>query len=103
MRNNANQNSNIQINNNCVSIYECFYYNQKSDLFSGENKNFCNICKQLWDSIYTSKIFSSPNNLIIILNRGKGNIFDVKLDFTEIIDITQFVLKRDKPQIQYSL
>ena len=82
--------------------YECFSYNQKSDLFSGDNRNYCNICRQLWDSIYTSKIFISPNILFIILNRGKGNNYDVKLDFTETIDITQFVLKKDKPQIIYN-
>ena len=103
MKNNANKNNNIQINNNCVSIYECFYYNQKSELFTGENRNYCNICKQLYDSIYISKIFSSPINLIIILNRGKGNIYDVKLDFSETIDVSQFVLLKEKPQIIYSL
>ena len=92
----------INANNN-VTIYECFYYNQKSDLFTGENKNYCNICRQLWDSVYTSKIYVTPNILIIILNRGKGNIYKVKLDFTEVIDITQFVLQKDKQQIIYSL
>ena len=90
-------------NNNCVSLYECFCYNNKSEYFTGENKNYCNICKQLFNSIYTSKIFVSPNILIIILNRGKGNIYDIKLNFTESIDITQFVLQKDKPQIIYNL
>jgi len=103
MKNNAIQSNNIQINNNCVSLYECFYYNQKRELFTGENRNYCNICKQLWDSIYTSKIFISPTNLIIILNRGKGNVYNVKLDFSETIDITQFVLQKDKPQLIYNL
>ena len=90
-------------NNNCVSLYDCFFYNSKSDYFTGENRNYCNICNQLFDSIYTSQIFVSPNILIIILNRGKGNIHDVKLNFTESIDITQFELQKDKPQIIYSL
>ena len=103
MKNNVIQNNNIQINNNCVTLYECFYYNQKSEFFTGDNRNYCNICKQLWDSIYTSKIYVCPNNLIIILNRGKGNVYDVKLDFSESIDITQFVLQKDKPQIIYNL
>ena len=53
--------------------------------------------------MYTSKIFSSPNVLVLILNRGKGNIYDVKLDFTETIDLTQFVLQKDKPQMIYNL
>ena len=78
-------------------------YNQKTELFTGENRNYCNLCKQLYDSNYTSKIFVSPNILVLILNRGKGNIYDVKLDFTEIIDISQFILQKDKPQIIYNL
>ena len=94
----------IQTNqNNSVSIYECFYYNQKTERFNGENQNYCNLCKQLSDSLYTSQIFSSPNILILILNRGKGNIYKVKLDFDEIIDISQFVLTKEKPQITYTL
>ena len=104
MKNNALKDNNILINaNNNVTIYECFDYNQKSDLFTGENKHYCNICRQLWDSVYTSKIFVTPNILIIILNRGKGNIYKVKLDFNEVIDITQFVIQKDKPQLIYSL
>ena len=86
-------------NVNRVNINECLVYNQKSELFSGENKNYCNICKQLYNSIYTSQIYISPNNLIIILNRGKGNIYDVKLDFTLRIDITDFVLMKTERSI----
>ena len=98
------KNINIQNNlNNTVTIYDCFYYNQKSEMFTGENRNYCNICKQLYDSIYTTNIFTGPNNLILILNRGKGNIFNVKLEFSEIIDISQFVMQKDRPQIFYSL
>ena len=104
IQNNVNYNkvnNNIQINS--VTIYECFQYNQKTELFSGENRNYCNNCKQLYDSIYISKIFSSSNILILILNRGKGNIFNVKLEFTETIDLTQFVIQKDKPQMIYNL
>ena len=91
------------IQNNIVSIYECFLYQQKSEIFTGENRNYCNICKQVFDSIYTSKIYIGPNILVLILNRGKGNIYDVKLEFSETINITQFVLQRDKPQLIYNL
>ena len=90
-------------NNNRVSLIECFYYNQKSDFFTGQNQNYCNLCKRLSDSIYTSKIYVSPNVLVLILNRGKDNQFNVKLDFTEVIDITEFVLQREKPKIIYQL
>jgi len=104
MKKNLMQKNNQQIGeNNRVSIYDCFYYKQKSELFTGEDRNYCNICKKLFDSIYTSKIFLRPNVLVIILNRGKGNIFDVKLDFAESIDITQFILQKDCPQLIYNL
>jgi ubiquitin C-terminal hydrolase len=92
MKYNSNQSINIIGQNNRVSIYECFYYNQNSEYFTGQNQNYCNICKQTYDSIYTSKIFLSPNVLVLILNRGKGNIYDVQLDFAESIDITQFIV-----------
>ena len=78
-------------NVNNVNMQECFIYNQKSEVFTGENMNYCNICRQLFNSVYTSKIYVSPNYLIIILNRGKGNIYHVKLDFSLQIDITDFV------------
>ena len=100
-KNNAMQHNNI--NNNILSLDECFLYNQKRESLTGDNRNYCNICQQLYDSIYTSKIFISPYILIIILDRGKGNINDIKLNFSEIIDITQFVLKKDSPKLIYNL
>ena len=99
--NNINNFNNNQ--NNCVNLYDCFLYNQKTDIFTGENRNYCNMCKQLFDSLYTSKIYSSPKFLILILNRGKNNIFDVKLNFGIELDITEFVTLKDKPTLIYSL
>ena len=98
-------NNNIQFNynNNSVSIYECLLFNQKTEYFTGDNKNYCNICNQLSDSIHENKIYSAPNVFIMILNRGKNNMYNIKLDFTEAIDISQFVLLKDKPNILYDL
>ena len=100
-KNNEMQHNNI--NNNILSLDECFLYSQKRESLTGDNRNYCNICQQLYDSIYTSKIFISPYILIIILDRGKGNINDVKLNFSEIIDITQFIIKKDSPKLIYNL
>ena len=79
-----------------VSLFECFCYNQKTDKFNGENQNYCNICRKMADSDYTSRIFVSPNVLIMILNRGKGNVFKIKIDFPVQINISDFVLQKDK-------
>ena len=94
---------NFRNKNNSVSLDDCFFYNQKTERFNGENKNYCNICKKLYDSEYTSSIYSSPNVLVLILKRAKDNIYDIKLDFSEILDITQFVLEKDIPQLIYNL
>ena len=94
----------IQVNqNNSVSLNDCFLYNEKGELFNGQNKNYCNMCKQLGESLYTSRIYSSPNVLVLILNRGKNNVYNVKLNFSETIDISQFVIERDKPKMIYNL
>ena len=105
MKNSSMQQNNVGImgNNNRVNIYECFYYNQNGQYFTGEDKNYCNICKSKQDTIYKPVIFISPNVLILILNRGKGNMYNVKLDFSEKIDISQFVLKKSKPKMIYDL
>ena len=100
--NNCQFNNYFQINN-CVSIYDCFQYNQKTELFTGQNRNYCNQCKQLFDSYYTSKIYICPTVLIIILNRGKGNIYNIKLFFDEILDVTEFVLQKEGSKIVYNL
>ena len=91
------------MNNNRVSLIECFVYNQKTDNFTGANQNYCNVCRKMADSDYSSKIYISPNVLVLILNRGKGNIYDVKLDFAENIDITDFVSLRERQRITYNL
>ena len=102
-RNKAIELSNLKIilgnMSNIMNMFECFYYNQKNDLFTGDNKNYCKICNQLYDSVRTNKIYTSPNVLILILNRGKGNIYDVKIYFDLTIDISDFVLSKDGKQI----
>ena len=85
--------------NNLVTIYDCFIYNQKTEFFTGKNRNFCNICKQNSDANFTSKIFVSPDILMLVFDSA----FDAKLIFNEQIDITQYVLRKDKPKLLYDL
>ena len=59
LKNNANQI--MENSNNVVNMNDCFDFYQKNELFTGDNKNYCNICQQLFDSIYTTKIYTSPN------------------------------------------
>ena len=85
---------NIQLNMqnlNSVNIYDCFEYNQKIDYFTGENAMYCNFCKRTIPSSYFTLLYTLPEILIIVLNRGKGIEFNVKLEFTEELNLYTFV------------
>jgi len=85
---------------NSVTLNECFLYNQR---FTGDNRFLCNICNQFFDFEVTKRIYSSPNIFILILNRGKDNKYDINLDFTETLDLTQFIAVKDHPNMIYNL
>ena len=89
--------------NNSISLYDCFLFNQKIELFYGDNQYYCNICKQKCENLFTTKIFASPKFLILLLNRGKCDIYNVKIDFTETLDITDFVSLKNKSKMIYNL
>ena len=83
----------IKLNNNIVDLYDCFEYFQKTELFDGENQIYCNNCHILANSNFISTLATSPKILIIILNRGRGNIFKIKLEFSTEIDILNYIEK----------
>ena len=85
---------NVQ-NINSVNIYDCFEYNQKYELFIGENSMYCNVCKNQLPASYQTTLFTTPQILIIVLNRGKGIEFNVKLEFSEELNLINFVYYKD--------
>ena len=52
---------------------------------------YCNFCNQLTDTFYSTSLYSAPNNLIINLNRGKGAVYECKVNFPEILNIFNYV------------
>ena len=78
---NNNNNFNFNPNNNTVDIYDCFNYDMKVNEMSGDNAMYCNYCKQTFTNLMCANLTTGPEVLIIILNRGKGNEFKVKINF----------------------
>ena len=78
-------------NINSVTLEDCFNYNEKIDTFQGQNAMYCNFCKLQLTSFYQTKLFTGPEILILVLNRGKGIEFNVKLEFDLFIDITKYI------------
>ena len=94
-----NNNNMMNMNNfyqgptNTVNIADCFIYNQKTDFFTGDNQNYCNLCFQKADSHYTSRIYISPNILILIL---KFIIYMELLRILEKVDLMHILSRRVK-------
>ena len=90
-------------NINSVNIYECFDYYQKTETMSGDNAMHCNNCKSQETAYYQTYIVNSPDIIIIILNRGKGIEFNVKLEFTEYLNLQCYVKNYNGLSSNYKL
>ena len=89
--------------NNIVTIMDCFEYNQKVDMFEGSNQIYCSNCKQMANANYCTYLTTAPKILILLLNRGVGIQFKIKLEFTQFLDISNYVSQNDKNGVNYQL
>ena len=86
-----NQNNmNIQ-NNNEVNIYDCFNYDKKVNIMSGDNAMYCNICKVTCSSSIYTCLVTGPEILIIYLNRENGKQFNIKLLYEEYLNLYNYI------------
>ena len=83
LMNNANQKK--------ITLKDCFEYNQKVDLLQGENNIYCNHCHSSSNAYMYPKLCFTPKILVLVLNRGRGNIYQVKVDYPQYFDISPFV------------
>ena len=74
-----------------LTLDQCFESFLKPDYLTGDNQQYCNKCHVLSDAIYTNYLYSSPNILILILNYGKGILFECDVLFDEYINISKYI------------
>ena len=89
LMNNGGFNNNF--NTNMVNIYDCFNFDRKINSMSGDNAMYCNYCKQTCASQMCTNLTTGPGVLIIILNRGKGIEFNVKINFCLDLDLSNYI------------
>jgi len=82
------QNSNV---NPDINIHECFEYYSIIETMNGDNQMYCNFCKRNMDSLYRSVLYSLPKILIINLNRGRGATYQCNVNFTEELDLFNYI------------
>ena len=82
---------NLSSNNSIIPTINfdcCFKYMAKEELFQD---TYCQHCGKTGLSKYRETIFSLPQYLIIILNRGRGNVFNCNVEIPEIFDASNYI------------
>ena len=86
--------------NKILNINDAFESLEQEDFFDGDNMIYCNNCKQLSNAYHKQVIYRTPKILIVVLNRGKGNLdyqgefeFESELDLSNIIHDKNWVTK----------
>ena len=86
-----------------VSLENCFDNYQAEEMLNGQNQIYCNNCNQLSNATTGNKLFTSPEVLTIILNRGKGLEFDVNFEYPLILDLDKYVMDKSQKNNKYEL
>ena len=89
-------------NINEVTINDCFEFDRKVNLMSGPNAMYCNYCRRTFNSSMCTILTTGPRILILLLNRGKGIEFNVKINFTEILNLNNYI-QMNNSRAQYKL
>ena len=76
---------------NSINIMDGFDHYQRQIPMTGTNMIYCNYCQGQTNAFQYNAMFSSPDYLIINLNRGKNKTLNVKVDLIEYINISKYV------------
>ena len=82
--------NNFGVNQNSVALMDCFAYYKRECNLVGQNRIQCNLCGNYSNAIQCSSFYSLPEVLIINLNRGTGNIYDVGIVFPYKINLSNY-------------
>ena len=74
-----------------IDIYKCFEHYHQITPMVGDNKIYCNECRNEYDAFYGTCLYSLPRYLIINLNRGKNAVFKCNVKFPELLKLSNYV------------
>jgi len=81
-----------------LKLETCFRENQKEELLNGSNQMYCNHCKKVCDMRQKIEIYRAPKVFILILDRGKDNVFECDVNIPYKLDISDYVIDKDSPK-----
>ena len=77
-----------------VTLDNCFENYQEVELLSGENQIYCNTCFRMSNATTGNKLFTGPEVMTIILNRGKGLEFEVNFEYPLEINLNKYIMDK---------
>ena len=77
-----------------VTLEDCFEHYQTEEVLSGENQIYCNNCQGMANANTKNVLYTSPEVMTIILNRGKGLEFEVNFEYPLVLDIDKYVTEK---------
>ena len=86
-----------------VTLDNCFENYQDKEVLNGANQIYCNNCKQMSNATTRNTMFTCPQVMTIILNRGKGLEFEVIFDYPLMINIEKYVIDKSLGNYNYEL
>ena len=94
---NYTKNKNYNYDDNYIlNLEDCFLFNQKKELYNGNNKMICNYCNGFEDGQIQRVIDISPPILVIVLDRGIDNsLFKDNFNFDEFLDLSKFIMDKN--------
>ena len=81
-----------------LTLDDCFKMNKNVENLVGDNRIYCNNCRSQQDGVMFDEIHKAPNVLIIILNRGRGNVFECDVDFPQDLDLSNYITNPMSPK-----
>ena len=77
-----------------IDLYECFEHYQSTLQMTGDNKIYCSECNSSFDAFYQTLLYTTPNYLILNLNRGKNAVYECKVNFPNILNLCNYVVNK---------
>ena len=74
-----------------VTLEDCFLNYISEEIMSGDNQMYCNYCHRNSNYSMINKIYTHPEVLVIILNRGKGLEFDAEFEYPENFILNNYI------------
>ena len=81
-----------------LTLDDCFKMNKNIENLVGDNRIYCNNCRSQQDGVMFDEIHKAPNVLIIILNIGRGNVFECDVDFPQDLDLSNYITNPMSPK-----